>query len=171
MPYKEDALGFRVTGKGASIKRLWGLQNEICRLHVLGLKGTHIAEMMGVTPQTVYNIVGSEKGKEVIDRLSLGRDVGAEDIQKRIQEIQPLALEILTDAMIDDEAKLEVRVGIAQDMMNRGGHKPVSKVDVKSIHYRVDADFLKEIKDRADEIGEEIEEVKVLSEERKTGTG
>ena len=84
MPYKEDTLGVRITGKGASIKRLWGIQNEVCRLHVLGLKGTQIAEMMRITPQTVYNIVGSEKGKEVINRLSLGRDTGVEDIERRI---------------------------------------------------------------------------------------
>jgi len=172
MPYKEDALGHRVVGQGASIKRLWGMQNEVCRLHVIGgLKGTEIARMLGITPQTVYNIVGSEKGKEVIARLSLGRDVNAEDIQKRIQEIQPLALEILEDAMLDDEAKLEVKVGIAKDLMDRGGHKPVSTVNIKSVSHRVDAEFLREIKDRAKEIQVEIEEVQVISEERKVQNG
>ena len=174
MPYLQvinpDGTVCRKTN-GYSVKRLWEKHKEICRLLVLGqFTDKEIAKIVGVTPQTVYNIKGSEKGKAHMEYLSLGRDKSVEDIQERLAQIAPMALETLEEVLTDEAVSIPVKVGVAKDLLDRAGHKPVSKVSINSVSTRVDSKFLQEIKQRAAELkvsSSNIEEAVVLQEEQK----
>lgn len=158
MPYKENEEGLRITGD-YSIKRLWGIHKEVCRLHVYGnCNGRDIAAMLNITPQTVYNILGSEKGKDEIARLSEARDEKFEDVQRRLEQLAPFALDTLEEALLtdDEQVTIPVKVGIAKDLLDRAGHKPVTQVTLKSVSHRIDGKFLEEVRKRAEELKAEI---------------
>jgi len=155
MPYKKDEeTGLRVTN-GYTIERLWGIHRQICRLHVAGKDGKEIAAICKCSPQTVYNVLGSERGKAEVARLSGQAEERFEQIQERLTQIAPFALSLLEDVMMseNEEVSIPVKIGIAKDFLDRAGHKPVTKVETKDTT-PVNMKFLKDVRKRAQELRE-----------------
>ena len=152
MPYLETD-GVREVSKSYDLKRLFGRHRQICRLHVLGgMDGQGIAQLMGVTPQTVYNVLGSELGVKLCEELSNGLDDEMREVQQRLQELSPIALDIVEETMLDEETPLPLKVKVADSILNRAGHNPAVKIEQRSTSLKIDADFIKEIKQRASEL-------------------
>jgi len=166
LPYKEDTeTGLRLTND-YSIKRLWGIHKQICKMHVLGSKGSDIAAYLGVTPQTVYNVLGSDRGKQEIARLSGSQEEKFQEIQERLEQLAPFALDTLEEALLasNEEVTIPAKIGVAKDLLDRAGHKPVSQVSINSVSAKVDAEFLKEVKARAQEIKQEMKQSEEITE-------
>lgn len=166
MPYKEDPkTGLRITGD-YSIQRIWGIHKQICKMSALGTKGTDIASYLGITPQTVYNVIGSDKGKAEIARLTGEQDQKFEEIQERLEALAPFALDTLEEALLadNDSVPIPIKIGVAKDLLDRAGHKPVSQVSIQSVSAKVDADFLKEVNERAKQIKEEYKKQQEIPE-------
>lgn len=152
MPYVEIG-GERAVNKSYDLKRLFGRHRQICRLFVLGgMKGIEIAQVMGIVPQTVYNVLGSELGVKLCKELSSGLDDEMVEVQQRLQELSPLALDIIEETMLDEETSQPLKVKVADSILNRAGHNPAVKIEQRSMSLKIDADFIKEIKQRANEL-------------------
>lgn len=117
---------------------------EIGRMAVGGASPAKIALALGVTPQTVQNHLNSEIIREHIDELHDEADGDAIEVSKRIRELAPKALDILSDAIQDGfiplgkpdpktgERALQpvasmIRLGVAKDVLDRAGFSPVRK--------------------------------------------
>jgi len=82
-----------------SITRVWEQHAEIARMLVLGVSASAIAEQLGVTPQTISNFRNSDLGKARILELQERRDKEIENISKRIAQVAPLAVDVLTKSL------------------------------------------------------------------------
>jgi len=152
MPYKEDEEGRRIT-QNWNLMRLMGKHRQICRLYCLGgMTEKAIAEVLGLHEQTVHRTLISEPGKKLIEEYTKGLDDEMLEVQRRLQEVSPLALDVLEEVITGQEAPLQIKVGVAKDLLDRAGHKPVTKVESRSAHVRIDSNFIKEIKERAAEL-------------------
>lgn len=118
---------------------------EIIRLHCLGYKGTEIANMLGCTPQTVYNIVNSPLGLDLISQIQEARTGSVKDVHNRLQEMSPLAAEVTLDLMNDAESET-VRLRAAEKVLEMTGHKATDKH--QHIHAHLTKDDIQELKDR-----------------------
>jgi predicted transcriptional regulator len=62
----------------------------------MGMKPREIAEQVGCTTQTVSNVCNNPVIQtEVIAPISAGRDAAAKDIVARLQEVAPLAIDLV----------------------------------------------------------------------------
>jgi hypothetical protein len=99
MPLAQYNVDRRFSDKGNAtytVKRIWERHKEIGRLHAIGLKHTQIARMVGVTPQTVSNVLNNAIVQtNIVTPLSTARDNDAKSITKRLQEVAPLAIDLL----------------------------------------------------------------------------
>lgn len=136
---------------------------EMISLHVLGAKNKDIAEALNVTPQNVSDVLNSPLAQRRVRAIREERDSNYADIQKRIQEIQPLAVDIMEQAMISEDAPWATRKSAAKDMLEMGGHKAPDKRPVETIT----PEQLSQIKDKADAVEaqeQEFAEAEVIEE-------
>lgn len=142
-----------------TIQKLHALHKEIIRAKAMGAKNVDIAKALGVTPVMVGYVLHSPAGKQQLDILMGARDAKAIDVRDRLDQMQPVALEVLVDMLLApmEEVTPNVRKDIAQDLLDRGTAVP--KIN-KSLHVTAgmrDED-LERIKKRAEEY--EREEVR-----------
>lgn len=116
-----------VPNKHYSLQKLWGKHEEILRLYAAGAKPEAIARELGITSQTVYNLVNSSLGAAKIAQLQGKRDVDFLAVQERIAALQPVALEVLEDVMLNALNSPRLRADTARSLLSAGGHGPVSK--------------------------------------------
>lgn len=136
---------------------------EMISLHVIGAKNVDIAEALNVTAQNVSDVLNSPLAQRRIRAIRQERDSNYSDIQKRIQEIQPLAVDIMEQAMVSEEVPWSTRKSAAKDMLEMGGHKAPDKRPVETIT----PEQLSKIKEKANAVEEqeqEFEEANVLEE-------
>ena len=101
---------------------------EIARRAVLGETEIEIARAMDISQPRLSIIFNSPLFKVEIARLEAMRDAGVMDVTTQIQELAPVALETLERVMIYGKSE-SLRVGIAQDLLDRAGHGAVKKFD------------------------------------------
>ena len=114
-----------------SLQKLWGKQEEILRYFAIGTKPRHIAEALGVTVQTVHNICNSSLGQAKIRQLQGHRDVEFMQVQHRIAELAPVALEVAEETMLAATTPTKLKYKIAHDVLAMAGHGPVQKAVVR----------------------------------------
>lgn len=137
------------------ITKLWFHHNEIIRLAVAGVKSqVEIARLVGVTSQTVSNVLNSDLARARIEELTMRRDADAIDIGKRIAEALPIAVDVLKRSMLDamddsehDPAITALGVRAASTLLEHGVAK---KTQSEVIHGHITLQRIKEITNRVD---------------------
>jgi len=135
------------------IKRLWGQQKEILRLVASGLYNNKtIAELLGVTPQTISNIINSAIGKQTIDMLQGTADLDSIDLLARLKSLSHIALTVQEDMLLDEATNPGLRNKVADKILDRSGYTPITKNLNMNVNAGLDADDMKKIKERANEL-------------------
>ena len=118
------------------LKKLWGHQKEVVRLKTLGYKNVQIAAALNIHPQTVSNILGTKLAKKQMEILAGERDASATDIRERITAMQPVALEVIEDTMLnpneDPRITPKMQKEAALDVMKMGGNGPLTRTSEES---------------------------------------
>jgi len=155
MPYQEEG------NERYDIKRLWGQQKEILRLVASGLyKNKEIADMVGVTPQTVSNIINSALGKQTLDMLNGAADAEMVDLMVKIRALAPIALTIQEEILMDDDTPKRLKKDIADKLLDRAGYAPVTKNLNMNLNAGLKREDIEAIKKRA----KELQEIEVAQE-------
>ena len=97
------------TRKTHNAKQLWQRSHEILNLTVRGLKQVDIAEILGLTPQTVSNVVNSDLGMQKISEMRKKRDEETFDAGKEIDELTEKALNVYHDIFDDETGGVELK--------------------------------------------------------------
>lgn len=131
------------------IKNIWERQGEMIRRTALGLSNKEVADEIGCSAQTVSNVRNSPLGRAKLAELTARLDEETLDIQKRIQQFAPQALEVLENIIEGryEEASLNLRAKVASDHLARAGHGTIQKSS--SISTVLTADEISRIKARS----------------------
>jgi predicted transcriptional regulator len=136
--------------KTPEIKTLWSRTQEICRLDALGYKGTEIAEILNITPQTVSNAINSGLGREKISEIRNDRDL---DVRKRCEQIKILTDQAISTYMdaFSEEGQLQLtlkdRLEVAKDVMTEfSGLRVPTKI--QSAHVSMTSEDIESFKER-----------------------
>lgn len=149
MPYKEEG------NERYDIKRLWGQQKEMLRLVAAGLyTNKQIAEIVGVTPQTVSNIINSALGKQTLEILEGAADSEMVDLMVKIRSLAPIALSVQEEIMLDEDTSKRLKVDVANKMLDRAGYVPISKNMNLNLNAGLKREDIDAIKKRAKELQE-----------------
>lgn len=149
MPYKEEG------NKKYDIQRLWGQQKEILRLVASGLyNNKQIAEIVGVTPQTVSNIINSALGKQTLELLEGAADAETLDLMVKIRSLAPIALAVQEEILLGDDTPKRLKNDISNKVLDRAGYAPVAKSMNLNLSAGIKAEDLEAIKKRAAELSE-----------------
>lgn len=140
--------------KTYNIKQLWQRTHEILRLALAGHKGTDIAKILNVHPQTVSNTLNSDLGEAKLSEMRLARDQDTLDILKEIDNILlPKALKVYNRILDNEtpeslgEKKLQKETADTL-VMDIRGHRAPSKVQGEFAHAHASVSELEEIKRR-----------------------
>ena len=139
------------------VTTLWGRHHEMIRLIVLGFNNKEIGTILGVTPQNVSDLRNSEVAKAKIEMLTVARDSDTVDVSRVLVSDAEKSLELLQkvrDGELTDDIRL--RVSTAQDLLSRGGHPRVQKVQGSVAHALVTPETLDRIKARRTAVEAEI---------------
>ena len=128
-----------------NIQKLWDVHHEILRLTLMGLKAVDIATMLGVTPAMVSYTQNSTIAKRQLAVMRGARDAHAVDVAKKIQELQPAAVQKLSELMESETEAISLKA--AMTILDRGGNAPVQRVQADHRHLSFTIQELQEIKD------------------------
>lgn len=139
------------THRKYQIEQMWDIHHEVVRLALIGMKSVDIADHLGVSPVMVSYTLRSPIVQEKMNQLQAVRDIDAIDVAKEIQELAPRAVRVLGELL---ECELpNVRAKAATDLLDRAGHAAIRTIRTENLHGHFSADEIKEIKDRARNIG------------------
>ena len=120
----------RVPGKEISqpLTHLWERHKEIMRRLVAGDRQVDIAREMQMTQSRMSIICNSPAFKTQLERLSMGADNNALDVQDRVTALSSDAMSVLEDVLQNGEGvPKKLQVDVARDIMDRAGHGAVKK--------------------------------------------
>lgn len=130
-------------------KSLNAQHHEILRLTLLGKSQVDIAAELGCTPQTVNIAVNSGLGRDQLSLLHAEADVNAVEIAQKIRETAPVALAAIQSIIESPDVSAAVRLKASIDILDRAGHAPIKKVDVRKMSMELSADDLEGVKQLA----------------------
>ena len=139
----------RVPGKEISqpLTHLWERHKEIMRRLVAGDRQVDIARDMQMTQSRMSIICNSPAFKTQLERLSLGADNNALDVQDRVTALSIDAMSVLEDVLQNGEGvPKKLQVDVARDIMDRAGHGAVKKT--ATITATLGADDIAEMRQR-----------------------
>jgi len=110
-----------------TIKEIWGNHKEIIRLHVMGMKSIHIAEILNITPEGISTILNSPIVVKEIARLQGKKDDEVIEVTKEFAANAKYAVRHMRKMVENVETADSVQFQICKDMLDRDGHKPVEK--------------------------------------------
>ena len=141
------------TERSYSIQKLWGRSKEILRLFASGVYSqVEIAKILGISAQTVNNIVNSALGKQSLEILEGAADAEAIDLVARYKALAPIALSLQTEMMMGTDTTQALKNAIADKIQDRAGYMPVSKNLNVNVNAGLSKEDIAEIKNRAREI-------------------
>jgi hypothetical protein len=143
------------THRKYQVEQMWDIHHEVVRLALIGMKSVDIADHLGITPVMVSYTLRSPIVQEKMNQLQAVRDIDAIDVAKEIQELAPRAVQVMGELM--DCELPNVRAKAAADILDRAGHAAIRTIKTENLHAHFSADEIKEIKDRAKDIGLMIE--------------
>jgi len=156
--------------KTPDIKALWQRNHEIVNLAARGFKGTEIAEILHIHPQTVSNTLNSELGQKKLSEIRLERDDETKKVTEKIRVITNKALNIYQEAF-DDEIELTImdKVKVANTvMLELSGHRAPIKTQTLSAHMQLSPEELQGFKDRGIAAG--LKSGRIINVEPETNT-
>ncbi len=118
---------YEPTTSVAPIKKWKPRHQHIINLHVFeGKSNVEIAEIVGVTPQTVYNILRDPQGRRQIkEAMKIMADLST-NLQERFKLHSHEAVDVHVEVM-RDSPKDDLRLKAAQNILDRAGHTPIQK--------------------------------------------
>lgn len=144
----EDKIGPKDGGYGQELKRLRARHHYMIRLKATGqYSNKEIANIVGVTPGTVSNVLNSELARQKLKYLQEQADAQVIDLFKQLQELAPLAVNQLAEVLQDPGAKYKDKIKAAKEILDRAGHGKTQNVNMR--HETVDDNDIKEIKAEA----------------------
>lgn len=115
--------------KTHDIKQLWQRNHEILRLALLGYSAVKIAEVLGITAQTVSNTINSEMGMRKLSALRLERDKETVDVADEIARLYSKAIKVYDEIISSPQAPLSLKKETADTvLMDIGGHRAPAKI-------------------------------------------
>lgn len=154
-------------GRPPGIMPFNDFHHEICRLLALGWRSHQIEEYLGVTNPTVNKVKNSPIGRTLIRSLRAGRDLAVMDVQAGIRKLEPIALGVLQDAMVEEDVPWSTKANVALKVIGEiGGHAAPKKVQVA--HAILTPEMLEQLRVDAKKAGIEIykSEDESLSEDK-----
>ena len=131
------------------IKQLWERHHEIMNLHSLGYKGTEIAKILCIEPQTVSNTINSSLGK--IKEAEL-REIRNGNNRIRLEQINILtdkALAKYYEVLESDHATLKEQIEVADTVVKElSGLRQPLRVDARSASVTLTGEDLERLKAR-----------------------
>ncbi len=105
--------------KTYDIKQLWQRSHEIINLTARGFKNVEVAEILGITPQTVSNTINSELGQKKLSDIRVDRDDEAKKISEKIRVLTAQALRTYSEIIENEkgEATLKDRKDVADTVV------------------------------------------------------
>lgn len=137
--------------KTYDIKQLWQRNHEIVNLAVRGFKGTEIAEILNIDPQTVSNTLNSELGQHKLSDMRLERDEETKKVSEKIRVLTGKALDTYHKIFDDKSGELGLKDkgSFATSFLNEmSGLRAPTKIQSHSVHTTLTAEELEEFKKR-----------------------
>jgi len=155
---KETKVGRHPTGKAKySIQHLWSIHHEILRRTFLGQKAPVVARVLGITSQTVSNTINSDLGRQILARMHDKGEDSVVDVQQRIIEHAPEALDVIVDSMKDHNEDSKLRTALAKDILDRAGLGAPRKIEGKVVHALFETGDIEEMKRRLNKAKSPVE--------------
>lgn len=131
-------------------KQLWERSKEILGLHVLGMKGTEIAEKLNITPATVYSTTNSQLGQEYIKGIRESREGSIKTFKERIGELTERSLEFYQKVFDDPrEGSLRLKKEISDTvLLELSGLRVPTKTQNQSMQVHANLEQIAEFKRR-----------------------
>ena len=116
------------------LTHLWERHKEIMRRLVAGERQKDIADDLRMTYSRMSIICNSPAFKTQLERMSLGADNNALDIDSRITALSSDAMSLMEDALQDNVMAIapKDRLGIAKDILDRAGHGATKKIALQT---------------------------------------
>jgi predicted DNA-binding protein (UPF0251 family) len=144
---------FEVKERSYTVSKLWSRSKEILRLVASGLyTQREVAEIVGVTPQTVNNLVNCALGKETLEMLDGAADAEAVDLIGKIKALAPIALALQQEMMLEEGTPKRLKNDIANKVLDRAGYVPVTKNMNLNLNGKLTRDDVMHLKERANEL-------------------
>ena len=130
------------------LTHLWERHKEIMRRLVAGDRQVDIAKDLQMTQSRMSIICNSPAFKTQLERLSMGADNNALDVQDRVTALSIDAMSVLEDVLQNgDDLPKKLQVEVAKDIMDRAGHGAVKKTAV--LNATLTADDLEDMRMRS----------------------
>jgi len=95
--------------KTYDIKGLWQRSHEIVNLAAKGFKNVDIAEILGITPQTVSNTLNGELGEKKLSEIRAVRDEDAKKTSEKIRVLTAKALQTYHEIFDNEGAEITLK--------------------------------------------------------------
>lgn len=137
---------------------------EIARRLVLGQKQSDICRDLGLSASRISIIVNSPLFKIEVCKLENERDKGVVDVQRTLQEVSPLALEVMERTMLMGRSE-KLRFDAASSLLDRAGYGAIGKqainisgmVKYGEVESLSDVELKKMVELRVKEMGRKME--------------
>lgn len=132
-----------------SLNELQPVHRRVLELHALGLRNLEIAQELGITAQTVGNVLSAPVA--LAYSQSLEQDL-ADQHQATAEALQShtlRAVETLAEIMEAETSTTTHKLKAAVSILDRAGHGPTQKIDTRSISVRLTPELKDELRARA----------------------
>lgn len=133
------------------IKQLWQRSHEIINLSAQGWKNNDIADILGITPETVSATLNSDLGEIKLSEIRMERD---EEAKKNVEKIRVLTNKALSvyHSVFDDESgnvSIKDKMKVADTvLLELSGLRAPTKIQTQSVSTVLTAEEIKEFRDR-----------------------
>ncbi len=150
-----------VDWKRHDLKKMNERHHQIVRYSMLGYKNKQIAEKLGITPESVGQVLSSSLVQIKREQLRGASDAKAVDIMDDIQRILPGAVKLLGELVNGGSlfegaeygsADRALQAKASKDLLGIGGYSPVKRTESRNINATL----------TSDEVGQMVAEAKAL---------
>lgn len=137
--------------KTHDIKQLWQRSHEIINLASTGMKGTEIARVLDIAPQTVSNTLNSELGMHKLSDIRGEKDESVKKINEKIEKLTAKALDVYEEIFENtgESVPLEMRKKTADTvMLELSGHRAPVRTESRSFSASATLEEIEEFKKR-----------------------
>jgi len=109
---------------------------------LLGWKNTKIASQLGITPESVSQVLNCQLGKEKLKAMQLERDSSVMDVKKEVDTLLPAAMKVYEEILNADETNTRVSMSLKKATadtitQNLGGHEAPKQLNIANTHFDV----------------------------------
>jgi len=147
---ESDLVDVASRDSGFPLKKLKARHERILELASLGSSNLAIAEELGITSQTVCNVLRSSIGQARLSELNEEREARFIERQKRLDDLADNALSVYEDVFLGNEPlEPKEKVRLAGDVLDRAGLPKTSRSEQTSVRATLTREQIEEINARA----------------------